>query len=200
MNISQSRTYQVLGIALLAATVACAPRKPKVTNTAPPPTTADTSTATRTPTVTPPPPVAPPPPQRLEEPAPVRLTEDSTSSRSLDDLNRNSLLQPAFFPVDSFDLDDSGRAVVSANADVLKTYRTWVITIEGHCDERGTAEYNLALGDRRALAAKNYLVSLGIAADRVRTVSYGNEFPFDAGHNEGAWSKNRRAHFMLTSK
>src|SRR6187549_186366 len=134
MNISQSRTYQVLGIALLAATVACAPRKPKVTNTAPPPTTADTSTATRTPTVTPPPPVAPPPPQRLEEPAPVRLTEDSTSSRSLDDLNRNSLLQPAFFPVDSFDLDDSGRAVVSANADVLKKYPTWKITVEGHAD------------------------------------------------------------------
>jgi len=83
---------------------------------------------------------------------------------------------------------------------VLKTYRTWIITIEGHCDERGTAEYNLALGDRRALAAKTYLVSLGIASDRIRTVSYGNEFPFDPGHTEAAWGKNRRAHIMLTSK
>ena len=200
MNISQSRTYQVLGIALLAATVACAPRKPKVTNTAPPPTTADTSTATRTPTVTPPPPVAPPPPQRLEEPAPVRLTEDSTSSRSLDDLNRNSLLQPAFFPVDSFDLDDSGRAVVSANADVLKKYPTWKITVEGHADERGTPEYNLALGEKRAVAVKTYLVSLGIPADRLQTISYGKEFPFEPGHDENAWSKNRRAHFVITAK
>ncbi len=90
--------------------------------------------------------------------------------------------------------------MLDADAAVLKTYGTWVVTIEGHCDERGTAEYNLALGDRRALAARNYLVSLGIAADRIRTVSYGNEFPFDPGHAESAWSKNRRAHFMLTSK
>ena len=86
------------------------------------------------------------------------------------------------------------------NAEVLKKYRTWVITIEGHCDERGTAEYNLALGDRRAMAAKNYLVTLGIPADRVRTVSYGSEFPFDPGHEEKAWLQNRRAHFMLTAR
>ena len=84
--------------------------------------------------------------------------------------------------------------------EVLKKYRTWVITIEGHCDERGTAEYNLALGEKRALAAKTYLVSLGVPADRLRTVSYGKEFPFDPGHDEGAWSKNRRAHFVVTSK
>ena len=88
----------------------------------------------------------------------------------------------------------------AADAEVLKTYPTWVVTIEGHCDERGTAEYNLALGDRRALAARNYLVTLGIAADRLRTVSYGKEFPFDPGHDETAWLKNRRAHFVLTSK
>ena len=76
----------------------------------------------------------------------------------------------------------------------------WIVTIEGHCDERGSAEYNLALGERRALAAKSYLVSLGIGADRMRTVSYGKEFPFDSGHDDGAWSTNRRAHFMLTAK
>ena len=67
----------------------------------------------------------------------------------------------------------------------MKKYATWVVTIEGHSDERGTAEYNLALGERRALAARNYLVSLGIPADRLRTVSYGKEFPFDPGHDEG---------------
>ena len=82
----------------------------------------------------------------------------------------------------------------------MKKYPTWQVTIEGHCDERGTAEYNLALGERRALAAKNYLVSLGIPADKVRTVSYGKEFPFDPGHDDAAWSKNRRAHFVITAK
>ena len=73
-------------------------------------------------------------------------------------------------------------------------------TIEGHADERGTAEYNLALGERRALTARDYLISLGIAADRLRTVSYGKEFPFDPGRTEEAYQKNRRAHFVVTSK
>jgi peptidoglycan-associated lipoprotein len=82
----------------------------------------------------------------------------------------------------------------------MKKYATWQITIEGHCDERGTAEYNLALGERRAVAARTYLVSLGVSADRIKTVSYGKEFPFDPAHNEGAWSKNRRAHFVVTAK
>ena len=76
--------------------------------------------------------------------------------------------------------------MLNANADILRKYPTWIITIEGHSDERGTAEYNLALGERRALAARNYLVSLGIPADRLRTVSYGKEFPFDPGHDEAA--------------
>ena len=74
------------------------------------------------------------------------------------------------------------------------------VIVEGHCDERGTAEYNLALGERRAVAARAYLVSLGIAAERLRTVSYGKEFPFDPGHDEAAWAKNRRAHFVVTAK
>ena len=74
------------------------------------------------------------------------------------------------------------------------------MTIEGHCDERGTAEYNLGLGERRALAAQQYLLDLGLNAARVRTVSYGKEFPFDPGHDEAAWSANRRAHFVITRK
>ena len=82
----------------------------------------------------------------------------------------------------------------------MKKYATWVITIEGHADERGTAEYNLALGERRAVAARTYLVSLGIPSDRLRTVSYGKEFPFDPNHTETAWSKNRRAQFVVTSR
>ncbi len=79
-----------------------------------------------------------------------------------------------------------GRRSSRANAELLKKYPTWVITIEGHCDERGTAEYNLALGERRAVAARTYLVSLGIPADRVKVVSYGKEFPFDPGNTEEA--------------
>ena len=126
--------------------------------------------------------------------------EDAIGSKSLDDLNRDSPLRPLFFDLDSSDVSTEGQQVLQANAAVLKKYPAWQVTIEGHCDERGTAEYNLALGERRALAARTYLVSLGIPADKVKTVSYGKEFPFDAGKDDGAWSKNRRAHFVITAK
>ena len=94
--------------------------------------------------------------------------EDAIASRSLDEMNRDSPFEPAFFGLDSAELDAAGRAVVTANAELMRTYPTWAVTIEGHCDERGTAEYNLALGERRAIAVKTYLVSLGIDPDRVR--------------------------------
>jgi peptidoglycan-associated lipoprotein len=154
-------------------------------------------------------PPAPPPPvtatRPADPPAPMRepmppLPSDDVSARSLDDLNRDSPLQPIFFYYDSSDVNDAGRATLQANAAVLKKYPTWVITIEGHCDERGTAEYNLALGERRAVAARTYLISLGLDASRLRTVSYGSEFPFDPAHQENAWSRNRRAHFVITAK
>jgi peptidoglycan-associated lipoprotein len=161
----------------------------------------------------PPPAVMPAPPgatgpvggvQAVPDPQPVApsIAEDRISGTdvSIDDLNRNSPLKPVYFTLDSFDLDDPGRAIVSANADVLKRSASWVVTIEGHCDERGTAEYNLALGERRAASVKTYLVSLGIAPERVRTVSYGKEFPFDTGHSDGAWAQNRRAHFVITAR
>jgi len=149
---------------------------------------------------------APPPPraaaQRVEDlqPTSPALSEDSVANRSLDELNRDSPLRPAFFVLDSSDLDEAGRSIVTGNVEVLKKYPSWVVTIEGHCDERGTAEYNLALGERRAAAVKTYMVSLGIAPDRLRTVSYGKEFPFDQAHTEDAWYKNRRAHFVITAK
>ena len=137
----------------------------------------------------------------MREPMPPEpLPSDSVAGRSLDDLNRDSPLQPVFFEYDSSDINDSGGKVLQANATVLKKYPSWVVTIEGHCDERGTAEYNLALGERRAVAARTYLISLGVDPNRLRTVSYGSEFPFDPAHNEGAWSRNRRAHFVITAK
>ena len=141
-----------------------------------------------------------PPPIPTASAVTARPISDAYSGRDIKDINENSPLKPVYFLYDSDELDDAGRKVLTANAAILQQYPTWVVTVEGHCDERGTAEYNLALGDRRALAARNYLLTLGIAANRLRTVSYGKEFPFDAGHDETAWSHNRRAHFMLTSK
>ena len=184
----------VVPVLLSLAAAGCGKKQAPLTRPAPP-------AAATPPGVTSPNPPAPP--QRVEE-APLApqepLSEDSIANRSLDDLNRDSPFKPVFFPLDGGDLDDQGRMVASANAAILKMYPTWVLTIEGHCDERGTAEYNLALGERRAVAVKTYLVSLGIAQDRLRTVSYGKEFPFDPGHDEGAWSRNRRAHFVITAK
>lgn len=122
------------------------------------------------------------------------------ASRSIDELNKQSPFQPVFFALDSEEIDALGQAALQTNAQLMKQYSTWVVTIEGHCDERGTPEYNLALGERRALAARDYMVSLGIAPDRLKTVSYGNEFPFDPAHTEEAYSRNRRAHFVVTAK
>jgi peptidoglycan-associated lipoprotein len=140
----------------------------------------------------------------VPEPQPIppepTLTGDDLASKDIDDINKNSPFQPVFFLYDQFDVDSAGQQALNGNAEILRKYPSWIITIEGHADERGTAEYNLALGERRALAARNYLVSLGVPADRVRTVSYGKEFPFDAGHTEESWAKNRRAHFVVTSK
>ena len=131
---------------------------------------------------------------------PEPMPEDPLKVSDIDKINQNSPFQPVFFAFDSTEIDGAGQQVLNANAGILKKYPDWVITIEGHADERGTAEYNLALGNRRAAAARDYLISLGIPADRLRTVSYGKEFPFDPTHSETGWSKNRRAHFVLTSK
>jgi peptidoglycan-associated lipoprotein len=181
-------------VLLVGFTVSCAKRPP--VTTPPPPTAAPPVTEAPAPA---PPPPAPPTTTLVEDRAVVPVVPDEgVSNRPLEELNK--LLKPAFFQLNSAELDDGGRAVVTSNADLMRKNQTWAITIEGHADERGTAEYNLALGERRALAVKTYLVSLGIAADRLRTVSYGKEFPFDPGHNESAWSKNRRAHFQITAK
>ena len=171
----------------------CARRQPPVAKPVPP-AGPPVTTAAPAPGPTPTTEVLPVPPE------PVAIVEEGISGRSLEDLNRDSPFKPAYFALDSAELDDASRAAVTANAALMRKYPTWMITVEGHCDERGTAEYNLALGERRAVAVKTYLMSLGIPADRVRTVSYGKEFPFDPGHDERAWASNRRAHFVITSK
>ena len=146
-------------------------------------------------------PPSPPEPVREPEPVPAEpIASHPLSATDIDTINRNSPFQPVFYLFDQAEIDTTGQQALNGNAELMKKYSTWVVTIEGHTDERGTAEYNLALGERRAMAARNYMVSLGIPAERLRTVTYGKEFPFEPGHDEGSWSKNRRAHFVVTSK
>jgi peptidoglycan-associated lipoprotein len=191
-TLSVRRIAFLLLLLVTMAAGACGKKTPPVARPIPPPPSGST-------TVTPPPePPAPAPEPTTVPPEPV--AEDSIAAGSIDDINRNSPLKPVFYGLDVAEVDAEGQKVLQDNADLLRRYATWQISIEGHCDERGTAEYNLALGERRAVAARNYLVSLGIPADRVKTVSYGKEFPFDPGHSEEAWSKNRRAHFVVTAK
>lgn len=139
--------------------------------------------------------VAPPP-----LPLPPPLPEEDIASRPLEEINREAPLQAVFFGYDSSELDAAGRAAVEANAAVLVQNPLWVIAIEGHCDSRGTPEYNLALGERRAYAVRDHLVNLGISPGRVQTISYGEEFPFVPGETEEAWAANRRAHFVVTGQ
>jgi peptidoglycan-associated lipoprotein len=144
MTTMSIRFLTCLVLLLLLTASACRRNQPPVARPTPP---------------APPPPAAvtrpPDPPAPMREPVPPEpLPSDSVASRSLDDLNRDSPLQPVFFDYDSSEINDAARATLQASAAVLKKYPSWVVTIEGHCDERGTAEYNLALGERRAVAAR----------------------------------------------
>jgi peptidoglycan-associated lipoprotein len=103
-----------------------------------------------------------------------------------------------FFEFNASDLTSEARATLDRQSAWLKKYNNIEVTVEGHCDERGTREYNLALGDRRATAAKNYLVADGISASRIKTISYGKERPAVLGHNESAWAQNRRGVTVVT--
>jgi peptidoglycan-associated lipoprotein len=185
--------WLIVVLVSISLSAACGGKKPPVAKPTTPPPPPPSTTAK-----------PPEPPEPVPESAPIprepTISDDSLASKDLDVINKNSPFQPVFFALDSSEVDQAGQQALNANAEILQKYQSWTITIEGHCDERGTAEYNLALGERRALAAKTYLVSLGVPADRLRTVSYGKEFPFDPGHNEEAWSRNRRAHFVVTSK
>lgn len=107
----------------------------------------------------------------------------------------NPLVKPVYFDYDSYALRPDALSTLQANAEVLKQVPNVIVQVEGHCDERGTQEYNLALGEKRALATREQLVRLGISGDRIVTISYGEEMPADTGHNEDAWSKNRRCQF-----
>lgn len=122
---------------------------------------------------------------------------------AIDDVNRvaraKGYIRDAFFNYDEATLDGDAQAALNASASWLKSAQgsTYGVLIQGHCDERGTEQYNLALGDRRANVARDYLVSLGVDGSRIRTVSYGEERPFEEGHDDTSWAQNRRAHLVL---
>lgn len=164
-------------VAVCAVSVSgCAHKKPALpvnpTDTTPPPTPTPTPAVRDT----------------VQDQHPGQVTEEVAA---LSDVN---------FDLDSSDLSDEAKTTLSANGAYLLKHPEVSISIEGHCDERGTVEYNLALGERRAQSAKDFLVSYGIADGRISTISYGKEQPLDPGHDESAWAKNRRAHFVKVTK
>lgn len=171
------RTVVLVALMVVGALASGCARKAEQAPPTPPPAQPQATTPAPAPTAPTPPPPAPTP-----APGPQVAAGD---------------FQPAFFDFDSYALRNDARAVLDRDAQLLRDHPEVSVTIEGHCDERGTVEYNQALGEKRAQAARDYLVNAGIQAARLQTVSYGKERPFDPGHDESAWAKNRRAHFTL---
>ena len=181
------RSVGLLSLLTLVAFGAACAKKPAATAPQAQPTPAPTAAPT---TVAPTEEFKPTKPEGTVEALPADVAE----------INRRHYLEDVFFDFDKAEIREDQRSTLAKDADWLKRYPTVRFRIEGHCDERGTREYNLALGERRASAAKEYLVSIGIDGSRTETVSYGKERPFDPGHDEAAWAKNRRAHFLVTAR
>jgi peptidoglycan-associated lipoprotein len=133
----------------------------------------------------------------FKEATPSEGSFGETPSNAADKLNAQGVLKPIYFDFDKADLRSDAAQTLTANAARIREVGSLMVRVEGHCDERGTVEYNLALGDRRARAAKDQLMSLGVPAARLRTISYGKERPADSGHDEASWAKNRRAEFVF---
>lgn len=182
---SQRSSYFAV-VALLLVIAGCGKKRPPAVATGSG-TTTRTETTTRT------------VPENLDAGPDVQtlegegLGEDALESET----GEGGPLADVYFGYDQSALTDEGRAALEKHALWLQNHRDVKVQVEGHCDERGTVEYNLALGDARAQAARDYLLSLGVAAGRLGTVSYGKERPVDPGHSEAAWARNRRAHFKV---
>lgn len=169
---------RILALALVTTALfafGCAKKTTPVQTTPAPPS------ATQTPSTTP----------GTTTPTPSGTPGAETPGAQLSDL------ATVYFALDSSTLDEAAQAVLDRNAKLLRDNASWTVTIAGHCDERGTVEYNQALGERRAQAAAAYLAAAGVAMSRIDVVSFGKDRPFDEGHGESAWAKNRRAHFVL---
>jgi peptidoglycan-associated lipoprotein len=187
------RTAAIAALSLMLGLAAAACGKKQAALTPPPPEMPTTAVA---------PPAPPAPPGAPNAAAtPTTLSEDEAFARkTLTQLNDERPLGDVFFDLDNAQIKDEGRAALTTNATYLKRWPSTRINIEGHCDERGTAEYNLALGERRASAVKAYLVELGVPGDRIVVVSKGKEAPFCTEKNEACWQQNRRGHFIFTAK
>ena len=196
MSIGSRIGVVVLAAAVLMTTGAACKKKPVATPTPTP--TAAPPVVQPTPTTPPPPPASP----RPAAPAPPRVPTDDEvfAAKSLDDLNREKPLADVRFAYDVADLTEESRGVLQKNAAWLKRWTVTRIRIEGHADSRGTNEYNLALGERRASTVREYLVSLGIPITRMDIVSKGEEDPLCKEENESCWAQNRRGHFLITGK
>jgi len=153
----------------------------------------------------------PPPPQvkeqpkveKVEEPVvmePVLSEEEILMSKSLEQINKEQPLAMIYFDYDKYFVREDAKPVLEGNAAWMKKFRTVKVLVEGHCDERGTEEYNLALGEKRAKSAMDYMASLGVSADRMKILSYGKSQPLVTGHDEATWQKNRRAQFTIIEK
>lgn len=146
------------------------------------------------PPVEPPP---PPPPPPAAPPAPVEQAKESPPAAPPVPVSPLTNLADVFFDYDRATIRDDAKAALEANARLLKAEQGWKLLVEGHCDERGTLEYNLVLGERRAQAVQEFLADLGVSASHIQVMSYGKERPVCAEHNQDCWQKNRRAHFLV---
>ena len=189
--LQKSAATAILSLVIGLAAAACG-KPQQVAQTPPPPMAAAPAK---------PPAPPPPPPAPAAATTPRALSEEELfAQKSLDQLNKERPLGDVFFDLDQSVIKDEGRAALQANAAWLKRWSGTRISIEGHCDERGTAEYNLGLGERRANAVKAYLVELGVPGDRITVVSKGKEAPFCTESNESCWRQNRVGHFVITAK
>ena len=192
------RRNHLLSVVVVLGTVvfmnACGERQPPATPAPPPP---PPPVATPAPPPAPPP---PPPPAPAPTPPPAPTEAELFAKLSLAELNAQRPLADVYFEYDRSELSDEARGSLQKNADWMRKWTSTVVTVEGHADSRGTSEYNLALGERRASTVRDYLVSLGIATNRVNVVSMGEEQPVCTDEAEACWRQNRRGHFVVTAK
>lgn len=161
---------------------------------APAPPTPPPTEETRVTEPSPPPVELPPPPP---PPAPIEQAKEAPAAAPPAPVSQLANLADVFFDYDRYTVRGDAKAALEANARLLKAEQGWKLLVEGHCDERGTLEYNLVLGERRAKAVQEYLADLGVSPSQIQITSYGKERPFCTEHNQDCWQKNRRAHFVV---
>jgi peptidoglycan-associated lipoprotein len=193
VNMTRVRlTLSIVALTTALAVAGCAKKVPPPLPAPPPPPAAAAPA---------PPPPPPPPPPPAPAPAPATLTEEQIfAQKSVAQLNSERPLGDVFFDLDESTIREDGRPILQKNADFLKRWTSTQITLEGHCDSRGSSEYNLALGNRRAAAVRDYLANLGVPSNRMTLISKGKEQPFCSEESESCWQQNRRGHFIITAK